>query len=532
MSLVRRISTYAPRRFTLRRCDGLARLGRGLFLLFCVISTAVMVFLSYPRQPHAALAWVAWVPFLGGITKINHARTAFLYGAATAFLFNAGIFYWIFYTCLHGGNMSVWLSAAAWLGLSALLSVQTALFGTACYYLKKTGFLFPLLAACGFVTLEWLHQALAFYGLGFPWLMWGYTQWNQPEFLQAAAFGGVYGVSFLLILVSALLGWALFSKSIKKVLLSAVVAAGLVLAVAGWGRTRLAQVREFTSFRAVLVQPNIDQYKKWDPLFEQEILDTITQVGDELAGQDLRLSVWPESVTPGELLEEPYWGLMQDIASRSGAYQVIGSSVTQAGDPYVGAYVLAPRSESVQVYRKIKLVPFGEYIPFEKIIRRLFSQIDVLGELGMFSPGPRTQNLLEAGEIRLGSTICYEAVFPQLWLSQSRQGAQLFVNLTNDAWFFNTAAPYQHLAANVLRAVETGRPVLRAANTGISAVIDPWGRIEQKTDLFTRTLLYTQVPVADNTPATFYTTYGNLLVWLCAILFFTCLIFSMVFLYE
>lgn len=536
MSLVRRVSTYSPRYFVLRRPEesGLTLLGRFIFLAFCILATAVLVFLSYPGQPYAVLAWVAWVPFFWGVLKIRHAKTAFFYAGATAFLFNAGIFYWIFYTCVHGGGMSVWLSCAAWLGLSALLSLQTAFFGAACFYLKKTGVLFPLLAACGFVTLEWLHQTIAFYGLGFPWLMWGYTQWNQPEFLQLAAFTGVYGVSFWLLFINALLGRALALKSVKRGFLALLIAAGVWFALYSWGEARLsAQAKGGRlPLRAALVQPNIDQYKKWDPLFEQEILDTITQTGNELEGKELWLTVWPESVTPGELVEEPYLSLMEDIALRSGAYQIVGSSVTQAGKSYVGAYALAPNSDALQVYRKIKLVPFGEYIPLEKLVRRLFAQVDVLGELGMFVPGPRLQNLLDMGGVLVGSTICYEAVFPQVWLEQSRQGAQVFVNLTNDAWFFNTAAPHQHLAANVLRAVETGRPVLRAANTGISAVIDGFGRIEQKTELFTPAVLYTQVVPADTVPATFYSAYGNIFVWICAVLFFTCLIFAMVFLYE
>jgi len=535
MSLVRRISTYSPRYFVLRRPEesGLTVLGRCLFLLFCALATAVLVFLSFPGPSFSSLAWIAWVPFFWGVIKIRRPGAAFMYGWVTAFLFNAGIFYWIFYTCLHGGGLSVWLSMAAWLGLCAVLSVQTGLFGAACYFLKKTGWLFALVAACGFVTLEWLHQTVAFYGLGFPWVMWGYTQWNMPEFLQLAAFTGVYGISFLLILTSALVGKGLSAGRIQSVMLGLFLAAAVVLGASYGGDMRLPIRTEKTPtdfIQAALVQPNIDQYKKWDPLFEQEILDTISSFGDELANAENLLTVWPESVTPGELTEDPYWELMEDIALRSGAYQVVGSSVTQLGKQYVGAYVLAPNSDWVQVYRKIKLVPFGEYIPLEKWVRRLFPHVSILGELGMFTSGPRLQPLPEAEGVRIGSTICYEAIFPQLWRRQSQQGAHLFVNLTNDAWFFDTSAPHQHLAANVLRAVETGRPVLRAANTGFSAVIDAYGRIEQKSDLFSRALLQAKVPLAQH--LTFYDKYGNVFAWICAVLFGSVLIFAMVFIYE
>ncbi len=535
MSLVRRISTYSPRYFVLRPAQEcrLSVWGRFLFLSFCVFVTAILVFLSYPGQSHAALAWVAWVPFFWGLTKIRRFWTTFFYGWITAFCFNAGIFYWIYYTCLHGGNLSVSLSVAAWLGLSALLAVQTGLFSGCCYFLKKMGFLFPLLAACGFVTLEWLHQCLAFYGLGFPWMMWGYTQWNSPEFLQLASWGGVYGLSFLLILISALGGWALASRRLKYGLLFIFLALGAWLSAYYWGSERLAVAKHkpaALSLAASVIQPNIDQYKKWDPLFEQEILDTLDSFGEALETQHVQLAVWPESVMPGELIEDPYWDHMQKVATKSEAYQLVGSSVSDRDHQYVGAYLVKPASEELQFYRKIKLVPFGEYIPLEKIVRGLFPHVDILGELGMFTPGPRMQPPLDMDGVLVGATLCYEAIFPQLWLNQARQGAQLFVNLTNDAWFFNTAAPHQHFAANVLRAVENGRPVLRAANTGISAVIDPFGRILQRTSLFTPALLQAEVLLKDS--GTFYTAYGNLWIWICAAVFFTMLIFSMVFMYE
>ncbi|MBR4591837.1 MAG: apolipoprotein N-acyltransferase, partial [Elusimicrobiaceae bacterium] len=437
-------------------------------MFICASLTAGLVYLSYPARSVAGLAWLAWAPFLAGISRIAKCRTAFLYGWFTAFLFHTGLFYWIYYTCVHGGGLSVCLSVAAWLGLSALLALQTGLFGAACWLVRKSGPFFPLLAACGFVALEFLHQTIAFYGLGFPWLMWGYTQWNTPVFLQLAAYSGVYGVSFVLIGISACVAQALSIRPAKRkigyLILALLVWLGLYL----WGNSRLSAIHfpQDTPVSVALLQPNIDQYKKWDPVFEQEIVDTILAQGEELEGKNIRLAVWPESVVPDELENTDYQTLMENIAARSGAYQAVGSSLSQGAQQYVGAYLIAPLADGLQVYKKEKLVPFGEYIPFEKIVRKLFPRVDILGELGMFSAGAAGQKLLNMNGLLLGSTICYEAIFPQLWRKQGRQGAQLFVNLTNDAWFFDTAAPYQHFAANVLRAVETGRPVLRAANTG------------------------------------------------------------------
>lgn len=514
-----------------------AGVGRRLFLLLCALATACLVYFSYPQHSHSELAWLALAPFIWGVTKTKGFWSSFFYAWFTALLFHLGVFYWIYYTCLHGGGLSQGLSLAAWLGLCGLLSVQFAFFGGSCFYLKRTGAFFPLLAACGFVALEWLHQTLAFYGLGFPWLMFGYTQWNAPEILQLAAYTGVYGLSFAVIFTGASVGWAFALPGVRRGVGHMVLAAFVFLGIFAFGHFRLPSRplrpgHALLSLNAALMQINIDQYKKWDENFETEITDTLSGMGAELAEQDVQLAVWPESAVPGTLLEDKYLQLFEHIASESGAYQLVGSNVPENGAQYVGAYLLTPDRDELQSYRKIKLVPFGEYIPLEKWVRAAFPDVAVLGELGAFTPGEREQAPLDMGGVPLGRTICYESIFPQLWVSQNRQGAKLFVNITNDAWFFNTAAPYQHLAINAVRAAEMGRPVLRAANTGISAVIDPFGRIEQQSGLFTREILRAAVPLPVGDKVNFYTQWGDWFAWLCAALFFTLLISSIVFAYE
>ncbi len=512
-------------------------LGRWCFLLLCAAASAWLAYESYPRASHHALAWFALAPFVWGVTKTKGFWSSFFYGWLTGFLFLAGVFYWIYYTCLHGGGLSQGLSLAAWLGLAGLLGLQFALFGGSCYFLRKTGGFFPLLAACGWVTWEWLHQTLAFYGLGFPWVMLGYTQWNAPEILQIAAYTGVYGVSFAVAFTGAALGWAFATSGVKDGVKHMCWAASVFLGLYIFGHYTLPAAPAQTpkvllSLNAALIQPNIDQYKKWSAEYESEILNTLEQMGSSLEGTNTQLIVWPESAVPGSLTEERYLNLFEDLGTRTGAYQLIGSNVYQADQQYVGAYLMTPNRDELQAYRKVKLVPFGEYIPLEKTVRSLFQDVSVLGELGTFRPGPRGQKPLELNGVKIGTTICYESIFPQLWRAQNRQGAQLFVNLTNDAWFFDTAAPYQHLAVNTLRAVETGRPVLRAANTGISAFIDPFGRLEQQAALFTQGILRGPVPLAVQSGTTFYTQWGDWFAWVCAVLYFTLLISTMVFSYE
>lgn len=515
-------------------------LSRWLFLIACLGLCVGLFYLSYPKISFSFAAWFILAPFIWGVCHVRGFWGAVGYGWLTGLASNALLLSWIYTTCLQGGGLSKTLSLAAWLGLSALLAVQFAVFGGACYVLKKTGFFFPLLAACGWVALEWLHQMVAFYGLGFPWIMLGYTQWNVPQVLYIASFAGVYGLSFLLAFVGVSVGWCFGEQGLRKGLRQLVIAAVAFMCVYGIGKHMQGKLAHFLdnprsllTLQAALMQPNIDQYKKWTAEFEQEIVETLQNMGQQVAGQEVYLTVWPESVVPGSLTEEKYFNLFSTIGQQSGSYQIIGSNIVSSeNEQYVGAYLLTPSADGMSAYRKEKLVPFGEFIPFERLLSYVLDDIEVMGALGSFWPGPRKQGLLEAGGVKLGTTVCYESIFPQLWREKSKQGAQLFVNITNDAWFFNTAAPYQHLAASVLRAVENGRPVLRAANTGFSAYIDAFGNIKQQSKLFTREILMAKVPLSVTHRGTFYTQWGDWFAWLCAILFFTIGISTVVFFYE
>ncbi len=515
-------------------------ISRFTFLAGCLGATAFLFYVSYPRISFSYAAWLVLAPFVWGLCHVRRFWGALMYGWLAGFVSNALLLYWVYYTCVHGGGLSVPLALGAWLGLAALLGTAFAVFGGGCYFLKKTGALFPLLAACGWVALEWLHQTVAFYGIGFPWVMLGYTQWNVPQVVYLAAYTGVYGISFVLAFVGISVGWFLQLPKLRQGLWQLVLAVGLFAVVFGWG-THLKKRQQhwlehphtLLSVQAALLQPNIDQYKKWTDTYEEEIAHTLATMGQTLADKNVYLAVWPESAVPGSLTQERYYDLFSQIAQQSNAYQVIGSNLfITPQEQYVGAYLLNPQADGLSAYRKIKLVPFGEFIPLEGLLKIFTRHVEVMGALGSFVPGPFEQPLLDAGGVKLGTTICYESIFPQLWRAQNNNGAQLFVNITNDAWFFDTAAPYQHLAANVLRAVENGRPVLRAANTGFSAFIDGFGNIRAKSGLFTQEILHVSVPLSVREGSTFYARWGDWFAWVCAVLFFTIGISTVVFFYE
>lgn len=508
--------------------------GKLLFLILCGASTAFLLVVSYPQFSHSLVAWLALSPFILALLHLHGFWKTALYSWLTGIVAYAGLFYWVFITCFYGGGLSQGLSLAAWLGLSGLMALQFAIFGGSCYYLQRLGGFFPLVAAMGWVALEWAHEMLATYAVGFPWFSLAYSQWNLPQVLQVASVTGAAGVSFLVAFTGISIGYGLATVSLKNSTKHMLLAACVFLLVYGAGSWYLKYTNRPSLLRmpVAVMQPNIDQYKKWSSEFETEIHHTLQQMVNTQEGKGNLLVVWPESVTPGPVEEEPYAGWLVEMAQKSGAWQLVGTNREEQGQQYVSAFLINPQGEIAGIYDKEHLVPFGEMIPFEHLLRRLFPQVQVLGELGGFSKARAAQTPLSLGQIVFGSAICYESVFSSLWRKQAREGARFFVNITNDAWFFDTAAPYQHLAVSVLRAVENRRPVLRAANTGISAVISSSGKILSRAALNKRAILQAEVNLPLLSEVSFYGHWGNWFAWLCALVYCTVFISSVVFIYE
>ncbi len=456
--------------------------------------TALLLILSYPRFNQGWLAWFALAPLSFYILKSKTYKAAAAGGAACGFVFYSGILYWI-YPTMRAGGVSPAVSALGLALLSLVLSAEFALVSVYGFRLKRIGVKrWPYLFALGWLLLEYGKVYLSLKAVWFPWFMLGYTQWDYAPLIQIASVTGVYGLSAALCLSGALLGslFALEAPLLKKILRfspAVLIFAGIFL----FGRRELARSGDLLpemTIKAALLQPSVDLYAKWDAAQAGSVKANIEGLLGEVKGADL--VVWPENALPC-WLDGPgcYDWLKAAVSSGTAAGNFVGS-VSRDGGQYVSAFLLDGKGAITASYNKRQLVPFGEYVPLRDLLGKYIKPVAALGE---FLPGDPEQKLFDFQGTKLGTAICYESIFPYLFAGDTRAGAGLFVNITNDGWYLDTAAPYQHFIANIFRAVENRRAVLRAANNGISAMIDPWGRVRAKTRLNERTVLYVSAPV-------------------------------------
>jgi apolipoprotein N-acyltransferase len=451
------------------------------------------------------------------------------YFAGAAFFL--GIFSWILvipgYTWLHHALLAVYLgSYFGAFGLALGLIASAA--GVAAALLSA-----PFL----WVALEFGRSNASF--LALPWGLLAHSQHTFPPAMQIASITGVYGVSFLTVLSNAGLAALcipvvkhriapLDSKtfSTKAGVRFAAVAFACVAAALVFGWARVSQPLTGEPVKIALVQGNIEQRKKWDPQHGRAIMQTYADLTAAAAQERPRMIVWPETATPGAI--DRHAGLhnqVQNIARASGAKLLFGSAQRQkmGDDPadeirYVNSAFLiggeGPANKTER-YDKIRLFPFGEYLPYKDVLP--WAAIGVPDVQG-YAPG-KEYKVFEIDDALFAVTICWENLFPDMVRRFVQNGAQFVVNITNEAWFEETAAPEQFLSMSVFRAVENGVFVARCANTGISCIIDPCGRVvdrvkdEKGKDVFVRGYLAGEI--VPQRAGTLYTRYGDWFAWLC-----------------
>ena len=469
--------------------------------------SGVGLYLSFPPLGLWPLAFVALAPLLVALDRAPR-RAAFWIGTLAGALFYALNLSWMTHAMAVYGGLSWGLSFLLLLLLSAYLALYVGAFTAGWVWLRPaSGLGRVLFAASLWVALEFLRTYLL---TGFPWAFLAYTQYRFLPLVQIASVTGMYGVSFLIVVVNAAVASAFCHPREKAALAPALTASLLLLMSVAYGSSALSRPDPSNRFSVAALQGNIDQGVKWDLVFRESTLETYDRLTREAARRGAELIIWPEAAVPLLLRREPEaLARVTRLASETKRFLLVGSPDLDGGRFYNSVFSISPDGSLVQRYDKIHLVPFGEYVPLRPLLG--FAEKLARGAIGDFAPG-REPTVFHLPQGSFGVTISYEVYFPAEVRRLFRGGAGFLVNITNDAWYGRSAAPAQHLAMAVFRAVEYGAFLVRSANTGISAIIDRRGRILNQSAIFTETLLIGEIS-AVRSESTIYTRVGDLFAW-------------------
>jgi apolipoprotein N-acyltransferase len=515
---------------------------RGNFAL--AVASGLFLGFSFPPVPLGFLAFVGFIPLLFLLDRVEIGSPALRYSYVSFLVFNVVTLYWVG-GFTHGRDVFLMIGGAALLIIHPLFFLVPIV----AYLLVKKylGGRFALLMfAFLWVSFEWIHSLGQ---LGFPWLTVGNSQSMDIAHIQFITLTGVYGISFWIVSVNALLyfllrkltqaEWAL--KSPRAALTFALTIAILLIPVIH-GKAVLSessQIKHQSPVRIGVLQPDLDPWKKWE-VGHQEQLETYIGLSRPLVEKQPHLVLWPETAIAFRILTPKYapvheelrnWvdgtgcGLLTGFADITfydsadaprGSHTVQGTTIHY--EDFNAIMLLEPRSARVQKYAKMRLVPFGERVPYAEHLTFLADAVkwDV-GISGWGIGRDTTVFTMMSGErqVKFSAMVCYESIYPELVSRFVKKGAEFLVVITNDSWYGKTSGPYQHAYYAALRAIENRRPVVRCANGGISCFIDPYGRISQATELFTQASIVGETePSNENT---FYSTQGDLFARVCTV---------------
>jgi len=469
-------------------------------VLLPVIS-GVLYFLAFPSFGIWPLAWVFAVPLL---LAVEHAdtRQALLSGLIAGLVAWAGVVYWIALVMNTYGGMSLFTAILLLLLLLFYLALYFAAFSWAAARIGPSRY--AVLILPGIWTGLELFRSYAVFS-GFPWALLGHSQLPFTALAQTAELGGVFLVSALVMAANVAVYQALKRRYAPLVFAAVLVAAGI-----SFGLWRI-QAGHFDGvpMKAAVAQANVPQDQKWRPEKVDSVLETYLSLTREAMDRGADLVVWPETACTFYLFR--HWPQTMRVLDLSKGNQVdllVGSPAYEEGRFYNRAYLL--RDARIQgEYDKVHLVPFGEYLPLAGLLRRYFNGLTA--EVGNFSPGQVVEPVEDIGVL-----ICFESIFPDISRELCAKGASLIVNMSNDAWFKTWSTPEQHLQQACFRSIETRRWLVRAVNHGISAVVDPYGRVVQRIGLLKEGMIVQRI--ARITELSFYVRFGPLipLLWAAA----------------
>jgi len=454
--------------------------------------SGVLFAVSFPKFGHSAFAWIAATPLIVAValdassSEIRKWRWMRL-GLITGVVYFGGTIYWVSSVMATYGGLPWWVGVLVAILLAFYLAVYVGLFAIALgFAVVRRGVSGVWLAPFLWVIAEWLRATVLG---GFPWVLLGTSQARVTPVVQLASVTGVYGLSWLIVLVST--AAAVMAITRRAAHVRAAIGVGALLAIVAVGGTlRVMDGRLSASGRVLrvgLVQGSVRQDVKWNPAFRDSILSRYLDLSRQVLGAGASLVMWPEASTPFYFdVESSLAAPVRKLAIESHTPFLIGTDdLDRKPDGkidhiYNSAILLDETGETRERYRKMVLVPFGEYVPFQKLLFFIGPLVEAVSN---FTPGDRPV-VFDTGGRKFSVAICYESVYPWLDRRFVSQGSELLATITNDAWFGTSSAAYQHWEQGMVRAVENGRYVVRAANTGISGAVDPYGRVLAQTRLF------------------------------------------------
>ena len=494
-------------------------------IIFLSFLSSLLLILSFPKFNLSFLAWIGFLPLFIACEGSNRKQSFFLF-YISGFIFWAGILYWliqvsfigflllVFYLALYFGVLGFFVSIVQSIVCSQQFTENSPLFLINCF----------LFLPSLWVVLEFIRSHLF---TGFGWALLGYSQYLNLPIIQIADITGAYGVSFLVMLVNTTF-YSVIRK--KKKNLFSILSILCILTALIYGHYQLTrqQANPPTGKLSVsVIQGNIPQEQKWDKRLKKNILDKYIFLTQRAANQNLpNLIIWPETAVPAYFnQDEDVKNRILNLSQEINASLLIGAATFKNNKPYTSlvrgksfnSAILISRGKIVSQYDKLHLVPFGEYVS------SLFSFTRHFIDIGDFSFGKEwtvfTLPALRSSFPAFSVLICFEDVFPYLSRGFVRRGANFLINISNDAWFGNSSAPYQHCQSTVFRAVENRMNIIKCSNTGISCFISPKGKIFGKFSKYGRDIFVdgysTEEILVRERPLTFYTSFGDVFAVLC-----------------
>ena len=483
--------------------------------------------LAFPKFNLSFFIWISLIPFLF-IISTKTPKQSFLLGMIAGFSFYAVLLYWIPDVPAHFGGLSIGISILIYIVFMLFLSLFWAFFSLSFSIIRRS---FPhsafFLAPFLWVVFEY---ALAHILTGFPWGYVGYAQYENLFFIQMASLTGIYGLSFFIVLLQSL--FVLSIQTRKKTYFFVGLVLVFFIHLGGFLSLKKVTVSSET-FQASVIQGNVSSDIYWPDISYEEIqqlFDEHIDLTNAASTSGSQLIIWPEFSVPlcfscpSEFYQNFKRNLFQFVQETQGTLLLGTNEMLPYQDTnlYFNTALCLNPDLSYTEYHKMHLVPFGEYTPYKKVFSFINKMTHAIGEI---TPGEEFQ-LHSYKNIQFGSPICYEIIFPNLVRKFTKNGAMFLTTLTNDGWYGQSSAPYQHFAIAVLRAVENRRFLLRAATTGISGIVDPYGRILAKSELETQTFLTGNItPLSSKT---LYSLTGDMLAYTSLTLSFLFLILAFI----